>query len=102
MKTDALTLKQGTRGRPQLLEPPGADPHAGWCGRGEAARPPPIPIFRRKISSGLQLREEIELGQVVEDDEGEEGQQTDKGDLVDALLELLIHVAAHDSLNDQE
>jgi hypothetical protein len=44
MKTDARTLKQGTRGRPQLLEPPGADPHAGWCGRGEAAKPPPIPI----------------------------------------------------------
>ena len=20
--------------QPQLLEPPGADPHAGWCGRG--------------------------------------------------------------------
>jgi RNA-directed DNA polymerase len=29
----AIKLKQWKRG-PQLLEPPGADPHAGWCGRG--------------------------------------------------------------------
>src|ERR1700679_3675467 len=45
MKTDARTLKQGTRGKPQLLEPPGADPHAGWCGRGERETAPPIPIY---------------------------------------------------------
>src|SRR5262249_43686292 len=29
----------------QLLEPPCTDPYARWCGRGEAARLPPIPIF---------------------------------------------------------
>ena len=44
MKTDSRTLTQGTRGKPQLLEPPGADPHAGWCGRGERETAPPIPI----------------------------------------------------------
>jgi hypothetical protein len=46
MKTDARALTQGARGKPQLLEPPGADPHAGWCGRGERATAPPIPIVR--------------------------------------------------------
>jgi hypothetical protein len=44
MKTDARTLIQGTWGIPQLLEPPGADPHAGGCGRGERETAPPIPI----------------------------------------------------------
>src|SRR5215831_12436089 len=29
-----------------LTEPPGADPHAGWCGRGEWATTPPVPIFQ--------------------------------------------------------
>jgi hypothetical protein len=46
MKTDARALTQEARGKPQLLEPPGADPHAGWCGRGERATAPPIPIMR--------------------------------------------------------
>src|SRR5215831_14925450 len=27
-----------------LTEPPGADPHAGWCGRGEWASTPPMPL----------------------------------------------------------
>jgi len=45
MKTDARALTQEARGKPQLLEPPGADPHAGWCGRGEQVTAPPIPIF---------------------------------------------------------
>jgi hypothetical protein len=44
MKTDARALTQEARGKPQLLEPPGADPHAGWCGRGERETAPPIPI----------------------------------------------------------
>src|SRR6516162_8798307 len=35
---------------PNLTEPPGADPHAGWCGRGERAIVPPIPLpYRLKI-----------------------------------------------------
>src|SRR5208283_4327644 len=29
----------------QLLEPPCTDPYARWCGRGGAARLPPIPIL---------------------------------------------------------
>jgi hypothetical protein len=29
----------------QLLEPPYTDPYVRWCGRGGAARLPPIPIF---------------------------------------------------------
>src|ERR1044072_1597959 len=28
----------------QLAEPPCAEPHARWCGRGRAVRLPPIPI----------------------------------------------------------
>jgi hypothetical protein len=28
-----------------LTEPPGADPHAGWCGRGEWVTTPPMPIL---------------------------------------------------------
>ncbi|HWN76241.1 MAG TPA: hypothetical protein VNO13_10865, partial [Candidatus Udaeobacter sp.] len=27
-----------------LTEPPGAAPHAGWCGRGERVTAPPMPI----------------------------------------------------------
>jgi hypothetical protein len=45
MKTDARVLKQEAWGIPQLLEPPGADPHAGWCGRGERSLAPPMPIL---------------------------------------------------------
>ena len=44
MKTDARVLTQRARGKPQLLEPPGADPHAKWCGRGERATAPPLPM----------------------------------------------------------
>ena len=44
MKTDARALTQEARGEPQLFEPPGADPHAGWCGRGERETAPPIPM----------------------------------------------------------
>jgi hypothetical protein len=29
----------------QTNEPPYADPHVRWCGRGEAAKLPPIPIW---------------------------------------------------------
>ena len=32
----------------QLLEPPCTDPYARWCGRGGAARLPPIPIICAK------------------------------------------------------
>ena len=46
MKTDARALTQEARGKPQLLEPPGADPQAGWCGRGEQVTAPPIPIVQ--------------------------------------------------------
>src|SRR5437667_856926 len=31
----------------QVTEPPYADPHVRWCGRGGAARLPPIPITPR-------------------------------------------------------
>ena len=44
MKTDARAFTQGAQGQPQLLEPPDADPHVRWCGRGEGESPPPIPI----------------------------------------------------------
>jgi hypothetical protein len=41
--------EHGVTMTPQPLEPPGADPHAGWCGRGGAARLPPIPIPLRSL-----------------------------------------------------
>jgi hypothetical protein len=34
----------------QLLEPPCTDPYARWCGRGGAARLPPIPINLQRVS----------------------------------------------------
>jgi hypothetical protein len=42
--------------RPQLFQPPGADPHAGWCGRGSVRYPDrPYPDFSGKASVGRQL-----------------------------------------------
>src|SRR5713226_988064 len=43
--------------RAQLTEPPYADPHVRWCGRGGRATVPPMPIFmnrsfRRSIKHG--------------------------------------------------
>jgi hypothetical protein len=35
-----------------LNEPPDADPHVRWCGRGGAVRPPPILITSLELSSG--------------------------------------------------
>jgi len=32
--------------RAQLTEPPDADPHVRWCGRGERATAPPMPILK--------------------------------------------------------
>src|SRR6516162_4042443 len=48
-KTNRPSGPQG----PNLTEPPGADPHAGWCGRGERAIVPPIPLT---VFSTLSLR----------------------------------------------
>ena len=36
--------------RPQLLEPPGADPHAGWCGMGSVGYAD-RPLSRLKFSA---------------------------------------------------
>jgi hypothetical protein len=33
-----------------LTEPPDADPHVLWCGRGRAVRPSPIPIKLRSYA----------------------------------------------------
>src|ERR1700752_336342 len=56
----------------QLLEPPCTDPYPRWCGRGGAARLPPIPIaatlcvgpFRKsrdvRLESGMQTKADIE------------------------------------------
>src|SRR6266576_5373934 len=41
----------------QVTEPPYADPHVRWCGRGRAARLPPIPILAR----GTQIWPALEL-----------------------------------------
>src|SRR5229473_885699 len=37
----------------ELLEPPCTDPYARWCGRGGAARLPPIPILDPDRTSGM-------------------------------------------------
>ena len=36
----------------QVTEPPYADPHVRWCGRGGAVRLPPIPICRKARAGG--------------------------------------------------
>src|ERR1700683_3761959 len=46
------SAKSDTNLRPlqaQVAEPPDADPHVRWCGRGGAARLPPIPISRQPL-----------------------------------------------------
>ena len=35
MQSAARSMNPQAQGKPQLLEPPGADPHAGWCGRAQ-------------------------------------------------------------------
>ena len=51
-------------GKPQLLEPPGADPHAGWCGRGRSGNlTAPIPI-----AAWLRVREQPPTRLVFDDD----------------------------------
>ncbi|AOJ01746.1 hypothetical protein WS70_07820 [Burkholderia mayonis] len=38
-------MSTGRHGNAEFVEPPGADPHAGWCGRGSArSLAAPIPI----------------------------------------------------------
>jgi hypothetical protein len=47
------SAKSETNFRPslaQVAEPPYADPHVRWCGRGGAVRLPPIPIARATIA----------------------------------------------------
>ena len=44
----------------------------------------------------------VEFGDVVEDDHGGEDDEADEGNLVDALLDLLVEVAAHDAFDDEE
>ena len=51
---------------------------------------------------GFEFCKERELGQVVEDDHCGEDQETDEGYLVDALLELLIEIAAHHAFDEEE
>ena len=48
------------------------------------------------------MREDRQLGHVVEDDEGEEGDQHHKRRLVDALLDVDADVAANHALNQQQ
>jgi len=48
----------------QLAEPPYADPHVRWCGRGEQVTAPPIPIFgpREQNKNGGRNRRPILSG----------------------------------------
>ena len=41
----------------QPAEPPYADPHVRWCGRGGRATVPPIPIGCRSVSTGISALE---------------------------------------------
>src|ERR1035438_10233430 len=50
----------------------------------------------------LQVREDRQLGHVVEDDEGEEGHDQHKCGLVDALLHNHADVAADRALDEQQ
>ena len=59
-------------------------------------------IFRAEVVSGLEVVEDGELGDVVEDDHGGEDEEADEGDLIDALLDLLVEVAAHGGLDEEE
>jgi len=55
----SILSKVGASGKPgavQFGEPPCTDPYARWCGRGGAARLPPIPIQR---DAGQQTGERI-------------------------------------------
>src|SRR6185437_13300631 len=61
-----------------------------------------IPSGRLMPDLWLQFGEEGKLGDVVEDDESGEDQETDERDLVNALFELLIDVTADDAFNDKE
>jgi hypothetical protein len=56
MKTDARALTQGDGVDLNFLEPPGADPHAGWCGRGERATAPLIPTLSIASPTLLQAQ----------------------------------------------
>ena len=40
--------------RAQVTEPPYADPHVRWCGRGEQATAPPIPILGMLIGGAFR------------------------------------------------
>ncbi len=53
---------------PQTLEPPGADPYAGWCGRGTASEGcPPMQIDDIGISSPKRVgQESLRTGAVLQ------------------------------------
>ncbi len=51
---------------------------------------------------GFEVVEEGEFGYVVEDDHDGEDEDADEGDLIDAFLDLLVDVAAHDGLDEEE
>src|SRR6266852_1462521 len=49
----------------QLLEPPYTDPYVRWCGRGGAARLPPIPIFGVKRAFVASNQERVTNGTMM-------------------------------------
>ena len=49
--------------RAQVTEPPYTDPYVRWCGRGGAARLPPIPMYAEHVR---QLGGESPLSNLVE------------------------------------
>ena len=49
----------------QLLEPPCTDPYARWCGRGGAARLPPIPIAATLCSGPTEKSSRLELTSAI-------------------------------------
>src|SRR6266481_4413164 len=48
----------------QVMEPPYADPHVRWCGRGGAVRLPPIPISKCPSRSHRPVSYQIQVSEV--------------------------------------
>lgn len=55
---------EGNRARP-VHEPPGADPHAGWCGEGRL-KAGLYPIGRRRSNADVFTKEKLQFGKTTE------------------------------------
>src|ERR1700736_6830701 len=51
--------------RAQLTEPPYADPHVRWCGRGERATAPPMPIFTIMRLVAIRFSRRVQIARAL-------------------------------------